>query len=119
MDKQKQSASTKRAPPPAKPESRSRPIAERGIKTAADMAAYMSAMISDVTCGSITPKLCNAACNAGGKLLKAVEMQYKFGTQNGSYKGRLITDDALLLKLGSRGRATVLPTTPGELSQGS
>ena len=36
------------------------------------------------------------------------------------YKGRLITDDALLLKLGSRGRATAeVLTTPGELSQGS
>ena len=73
MDKQKQSSTTKLAPAPAKPESRSRAIAERGIYTAADFAAYMSAMISDVTCGLVTPEASNAACNAAGKRLKVVE----------------------------------------------
>ena len=64
MDKQKQSATTKNTPPPAKPESRSRPIAERGIKTAADMAAYLSAMITDISCGAVTPEASNAACKS-------------------------------------------------------
>lgn len=39
----------------------------------------MSALMSDLICGAITPDVGNAACNAGGKLLKAVEMQHKYG----------------------------------------
>ncbi len=44
----------------------------------------MSALMSDVISGRVTPAVGNAACNAGGKLLKIVEMQYKFGTQSGN-----------------------------------
>jgi len=40
----------------------------------------MSAVMSDVLEGKITPNVCNAACNAGGKLLKVVELQHKYGT---------------------------------------
>jgi hypothetical protein len=41
--------------------------------------------MSDVISGSITPGICNAAVNAGGKLLKAVELQIRYGTtQNGN-----------------------------------
>ncbi len=40
----------------------------------------MSAPMSDVIQGHITPSMCNAACNAGGKLLKIVEMNAKYGT---------------------------------------
>jgi hypothetical protein len=39
----------------------------------------MSALISDVLDGRINPIVCNAAVNAGGKLLKVVEMQVKYG----------------------------------------
>jgi hypothetical protein len=39
----------------------------------------MSALMSDVLDGSVTPITANAAVNAGGKLLKVVEMQYKYG----------------------------------------
>lgn len=41
-------------------------------------------MMSDIISGRVTPAVGNAACNAGGKLLKVVEMQYKFGTQSGN-----------------------------------
>lgn len=41
----------------------------------------MSAMMSDVVMGSISPQVANAAINAGGKLLKAAEMQLKYGEQ--------------------------------------
>lgn len=44
----------------------------------------MSALMSDIIAGRVTPAVGNAACNAGGKLLKVVEMQYKFGTQSGN-----------------------------------
>jgi hypothetical protein len=39
----------------------------------------MSDLISDVIEGGMTPQVANAAVNAGGKLLKVVEMQYKYG----------------------------------------
>jgi len=39
----------------------------------------MSALISDVLEGRVTPGVCNAAVNAGGKLLKVVEMQQRYG----------------------------------------
>lgn len=39
----------------------------------------MSALMSDIIEGRVTPGVGNAACNAGGKLLKVVEMQAKYG----------------------------------------
>ncbi len=41
----------------------------------------MSALMSDLVDGSISPMVANATVNAGGKLLKVVEMQYRYGTQ--------------------------------------
>lgn len=39
----------------------------------------MSCLIADVLTGTISTSVSNAAVNASGKLLKAVEMQYKYG----------------------------------------
>lgn len=58
-------------------------IANRGVKTAEDFAGMMSALMSDVIAGRMSPSVANAACNAGGKLLKVVEMQYKYAGQQG------------------------------------
>jgi hypothetical protein len=41
----------------------------------------MSALMSDLIEGSITPQVGNATVNAGGKLLKVVELQLKYGKQ--------------------------------------
>jgi len=41
----------------------------------------MSALMSDLLGGSITPGIANATCNAGGKLLKMVELNLKYGQQ--------------------------------------
>ena len=60
---------------------RSLAISEKGIKTAGDFANLMSALMSDIIDGRVTPSIGNATCNAGGKLLKVVEMNYKYGTQ--------------------------------------
>ena len=60
---------------------RSLAIASQGIKTGKDFANMMSALMSDIIEGRVTPSVGNAACNAGGKLLKVVEMQQKYGTQ--------------------------------------
>lgn len=43
----------------------------------------MSALMSDLIDGRVAPQIGNATCNAGGKLLKVVEMQYKYGTRDG------------------------------------
>jgi len=57
---------------------RSLALAKQGIETGVDFARVMSALMSDVIEGAVTPDIANATCNAGGKLLKVVEMQYKF-----------------------------------------
>src|SRR5262245_35106985 len=62
---------------------RSLAIAEKGIRTGSDFALMMSAVMSDLIDGRVTPSIGNATCNAGGKLLKVVEMQYRYGTQSG------------------------------------
>ena len=38
----------------------------------------MSALIGDIATDRVDPKQANAICNAGGKLLKVVEMQQKY-----------------------------------------
>lgn len=72
-------------------EPRSLKIAEKGIKTGHDFANLMSALMTDLISGRITPATGNAACNAGGKLLKAVEMQHKYGTQAGNTGKKTLT----------------------------
>jgi hypothetical protein len=60
---------------------RSLAVSQKGIKTGGDFAKLMSALMSDLIEGRVTPSIGNATCNAGGKLLKVVEMQYKYGTE--------------------------------------
>lgn len=59
-------------------DARSLPIARKGVKTAGEFAQLMSALMSDLIDGRVTAEIGNATCNAGGKLLKVVEMQQKF-----------------------------------------
>jgi hypothetical protein len=61
------------------PQARSAGIAASGVSTGEEFAQLMSALMSDVIEGSVSPEIANAACNAGGKLLKIVEMQYRYG----------------------------------------
>lgn len=62
--------------------SRSAELARQGVQTGEDFANLMSALMSDVLDGSVSPAVANAATNAGGKLLKIVQMQmqYRYGT---------------------------------------
>lgn len=39
----------------------------------------MSALMSDILEERIDPRAANAVCNAGGKLLKMVELEHKYG----------------------------------------
>ena len=59
---------------------RSLAIGEKGVDTAKDFASLMSAVMSDVLDGSLSPQIANAVTNAGGKLLKVVEMQHKYAS---------------------------------------
>lgn len=72
---------SKRAKSTAGEAPRALAISERGIRTGADFANTMSALMSDIIAGRVAPQVGNAACNAGGKLLKAAEMQMKYGTR--------------------------------------
>lgn len=54
-------------------------LAERGIHTGADFASVMSALLTDTIAGRVQPQTANAACNISDKLLKVVELQYKYG----------------------------------------
>ena len=69
---------------------RSLDIAATGITTGQDFANFMSALMSDLISGAVAPNIGNAACNAGGKLLKAVEMQHKYGTMNQDGTGKVL-----------------------------
>lgn len=60
---------------------RSLAIASEGVTTGEDFAKLMSALMGDVLAGNVTTDVAKAVCNAGDKLLKVVEMQYRYGKQ--------------------------------------
>lgn len=80
MDSKEQAPTTNGETSLGIPTPRSLVFAERGIRTGSDFANMMSALMSDIIAGRITPQVGNAACNAGTKLLKIVEMQHQYGT---------------------------------------
>lgn len=91
MDTKEQAPVAERqAPVVRNGEPRSLTISEGGVRTGADFANLMSALMGDIIAGRVTPSVGNAACNAGGKLLKVVEMQYRYGTQSGSQNERVL-----------------------------
>lgn len=84
MDTQKQGITQSESANLARDETpRSLIYTERGIRTAADFANVMSALMGDLISGRVTPQVGNATCNVGGKLLRIVEMQHKYGTSGG------------------------------------
>lgn len=64
-------------------------IFDKGIHTSKDFALGMSGLMSDLIDGRITPSVGNATCNAGGKLLKVIELQHKYGTKRGEDRTEL------------------------------
>lgn len=67
---------------------RSLTIAQRGIRSSDDFSNLMSALMSDLIEGNVTASVGNATCNAGGKLLKMVDMTYKYGNPTGNANPR-------------------------------
>lgn len=62
--------------------SRSSQVAGRGIKSTQDFMNLMEATIQDLAEERISPQRANAMTNAGGKMLKAAEMQERWGRRN-------------------------------------
>lgn len=54
-------------------------IAAGGLETGSQFARFMSAMMGDLVTGRLAPNVGHAAVNAGGKLLKVVELRLKYG----------------------------------------
>jgi len=44
----------------------------------------MSTLMVDILSGEVTPGQGNAVCNAGGKLLKNIELEQKYGRAEGT-----------------------------------
>lgn len=56
---------------------RSAALGDRIISTR-DFASFMSALVGDIVSGRIDPNVANAACKAGGQLLRVVEIEHKY-----------------------------------------
>lgn len=56
-------------------------LGNAGIRTAQDFANVMSALMADVLSGQVSNGRANAACNVGRQMLRAVELQLKYGTE--------------------------------------
>lgn len=50
----------------------------------------MSALMVDLIQGKVSHSIGNAACNAGGKLLKVVELQHKYGSPGPGHKNKIL-----------------------------
>lgn len=72
---------------------RSVTIARKGIYTAQDFCNVMSALMVDLLEGRVTPQVGQATANTSGKLLKACELQHKYGVDGGGNKKTLTLAD--------------------------
>jgi hypothetical protein len=54
-------------------------VAEKGIKDSQDFTNFFSSLITDLAEKTVVPNVANAMCNAGGKLIKMVEMEIRYG----------------------------------------
>ena len=76
----------------------SQQLATQGLRTSHDFANIMGALFTDVVLGSISPDICNAACNAGGKLLQVVALQHKYGSRGSDGTKTLILSHSVSMK---------------------
>lgn len=91
MDHKIEAPSQNESPVVESNQPRSLAMFDRGIRNGNDFASLMVALMGDIIAGRITPKVGNAACNAGGKLLKVVEMQHQYGKQGAPGTARELT----------------------------
>jgi len=76
---------------------RSLTLALKGIRTVSDFTRVMSSLMTDLLEGRVPHQIGNAVTNAGGKMLKAVELQEKYGTKgpNGADRSLVLADLSL------------------------
>ncbi len=84
--------SQKKALEQPRPKAKSLEIFDKGILNSRDFARGMSALMSDLITNAVTPQIGNAVVNAGGKLLKIVELEHKYGIQRGGSKVLQLAD---------------------------
>jgi len=58
---------------------KSTPHFEKGIGNCGQLAKGMSLLMADLLSERVNTSVANAVCNSAGKMLKAVEMQQRFG----------------------------------------
>lgn len=61
---------------------RSLAVFEQGISSCGQLASAMSLLMADLISERVGTSIGNAVCNAGAKMLKAAEMQQRFGVSN-------------------------------------
>lgn len=54
-------------------------LASQGIRTTDDVTKVLAALMADVLLGAIASSAANSAVNASGKMMKAVDMAFKYG----------------------------------------
>lgn len=57
---------------------------EQGIATCGQLAKGMSLLMADLLTERVATSVANSVCNSAGKMLKAVEMQQRYGKTVGS-----------------------------------
>lgn len=72
---------------------RSLTLALKGIRTAHDFTRVMSCLMTDLLEGKVSPNVGSAVTNAGGKMLKAVELQEKYGVSGAAGEKSLVLAD--------------------------
>lgn len=77
----------------------------------------MSALMSDVLEGNVTPGVCNAAVNAGGKLLKVVEMSQRYGVAGSDTERHLSLAGATDTAEDGKAKKTRIRELEGELQR--
>lgn len=75
---------------PSASSGKSRELARNGVATGAEFSDLMSALMSDLLQEKVTPGVANAVCNAGGKMLRLVELRYKYGRPSQRTQGELL-----------------------------
>ena len=73
-------------------EPQSLPIVRKGFKTSADFNDFIGALMGDIIEGRITPRAANATNNSASKLLRMLDLTYKYGNPAAAKRTLVITE---------------------------
>ena len=54
-------------------------VGERGIKTSSDLSEFFTALMTDVVSGNVLAEDATAACKAGDKVIRMLELEFQHG----------------------------------------